>query len=150
MFKKSLLIFSVLVTTVNLFGQSGSSVSFIPADGTILGQTYGVNGPLGFYMGTWSQYEDVYRWGGGGYPWISRVGINCSIYHNAFNVGVGTKFIEGPNGEDIIRPHGLLTFHPVRFFTRKNQGVDLALVLDISDQVNYGVGILVPFWLNRY
>ena len=150
MVKKTLFILSFLIFNINTFAQSGSSVSFIPGDGTILGQTYGVNGPLGFYLGSWSQYEDVYRWGGGGYPWISRIGINAGVYHNAFNFGIGAKFVEGPNSEDLIYPHGLITFHPARFITRKNSGVDLALVLDISNEVHYGVGVLVPFWLNRY
>jgi hypothetical protein len=75
-----------------------------------------------------------------------------AIAKNGVNIGGGVKIKRDINtSEDSFLPHAIVSVHPFRLIRQKNTGVDFEFLLDIStDRTNYGFGILIPFWLNRF
>lgn len=145
--------FGVLfLISLSLRAQYGSSISYVPEEKTIIGQTFGINEIFGAYVGVNQDYIYNYNQTFKPYPFVSRVGLNMAISKNRINIGAGVKIKRDLNtSEDYFLPHAIVSLHPFRLIRQKNTGVDFEFLLDIStDKVNYGFGVLIPFWLNRF
>lgn len=145
--------FGVLfLISLSLRAQYGSSISYVPEEKTIIGQTFGINEIFGAYVGVNQDYIYNYNQTFKPYPFVSRVGLNMAIANNGINIGAGVKIKRDLNtSEDYFLPHAIVNLHPFRLIRQKNTGVDFEFLLDIStDKVNYGFGVLIPFWLNRF
>ena len=64
------------------------------------------------------------------------------------NVGGGGTIIWLPNDEVDIKPNVLLRFHPLKMLTQNNRMTDISLMLNISEQVNFGIGLSFRYRLN--
>jgi len=85
---------------------------------------------------------------GGNYP--NRLGINYGFFRNGLNVGVGGKMVLHDFEPAEFYPDVMVRFHPIKFFTQNPRSIDIAVILNLSNTVEFGAGISVPFLLNRY
>ena len=85
---------------------------------------------------------------GGNYP--NRLGINYGFFRNGLNVGVGGKMVLHDFEPAEFYPDVMVRFHPIKFFTQNPRSIDNAVILNLSNTVEFGAGISVPFILNRY
>jgi hypothetical protein len=149
---KKILVGILFLFSFSLKAQYGSSISYVPEEKTIIGQTFGINDIFGAYVGVNQDYIYNYNQTFKPYPLVSRFGLNMAIAKNGVNIGGGVKIKRDINtSEDSFLPHAIVSVHPFRLIRQKNTGVDFEFLLDIStDRTNYGFGILIPFWLNRF
>lgn len=85
---------------------------------------------------------------GGNYP--NRLGINYGFFRNGLNIGVGGKMVLHDFEPAEFYPDVMVRFHPIKFFTQNPRSIDIAVILNLSNTVEFGAGISVPFLLNRY
>ena len=149
---KKIFVGILFLFTFSLKAQYGSSISYVPQEKTIIGQTFGINDVFGAYVGVNQDYIYNYNQTFKPYPLVSRFGLNLALAKNGVNIGGGVKIKRDINtSEDSFLPHLIVSIHPFRLIRQKNTGVDFEFLLDIStDKVNYGFGVLIPFWLNRF
>jgi hypothetical protein len=152
MIKKKILFIVSFIISLPLFAQYGSSISYVPNEKTVIAQTFGISNDMGAYVGINQSYVYVNNQNYKPYPYINRFGLNYGFISNGINVGFGVKLKRDIDDNiDYFLPHALVSFHPIRFSTQKNSGVDFEFLIDFStDNTNYGFGVLIPFWLNRY
>ena len=85
---------------------------------------------------------------GGNYP--NRLGINYGFFRNGLNVGGGGKMVLHDFEPAEFYPDVMVRFHPIKFFNQNPRSIDIAVILNLSNTVEFGAGISVPFLLNRY
>jgi hypothetical protein len=134
---------------VETFAQS-SSVSYIPAEQTILASTDEMSGPFGFYVGSTLKQEYVTVFDEP-YPFVNRFGVNGAMLKNGVNLGFGMKILKDSiSGDKDFIPHCVVVLHPIKLLTQNSRSVDVCLLVEFSNTANFGFGVSIPFWLNRY
>jgi len=139
-----------LVSFIGLKGQS-STIGVIPATETLVLCTDNINltteySPFGLYTMWEAQYVlsgSDYRYG---FP--STAGVNVALFQNSINVGGGASIKWLPGDEYEIYPNMLLRFHPLKMLTQNNRMIDVSLMLNVSKETNFGIGLSMPFRLN--
>ena len=142
----------LLLLFVGIKGYSQSStVGFIPETESIVLCTDNINltteySPFGLYT-IWEPEQLLsasdYRYG---IP--QTLGVNVALFQNSVNVGGGGTIVWLPNDEVEIKPNVLLRFHPLKMLTQNNRMTDVSLMLNISDEVNFGIGLSFRYRLN--
>lgn len=142
----------LLLLFVGIKGYSQSStVGFIPETQSIVLCTDNINltteySPFGLYT-IWEPEQLLsasdYRYG---IP--QTLGLNVALFQNSVNVGGGGTIVWLPNDEVEIKPNVLLRFHPLKMLTQNNRMTDVSLMLNISDEVNFGIGLSFRYRLN--
>ena len=142
----------LLLLFVGIKGYSQSStVGFIPETQSIVLCTDNINltteySPFGLYT-IWEPEQLLsasdYRYG---IP--QTLGLNVALFQNSVNVGGGGTIVWLPNDEIEIKPNVLLRFHPLKMLTQNNRMTDVSLMLNISDEVNFGIGLSFRYRLN--
>ena len=157
----STLIITFLISINCVFSQS-STVGVLLSSGDLFLATDNINttvinernpyAPWGIY--TTAQMNIINTGGmpmmssGGNYP--NRLGINYGFFRNGLNVGVGGKMVLHDFEPAEFYPDVMVRFHPIKFFTQNPRSIDIAVILNLSNTVEFGAGISVPFLLNRY
>lgn len=139
-----------LVSFIGLKGQS-STVGIIPETQSLVLCTDNINltteySPFGLYTLWEPQYVltgSDYRYG---FP--STAGVNVALFQNSINVGAGASIEWLPGDEYEIYPNMLLRFHPLKMLTQNNRMIDVSLMLNVSKETNFGIGLSIPFRLN--
>ena len=142
----------LLLLFVGIKGYSQSStVGFIPETQSIVLCTDNINltteySPFGLYT-IWEPEQLLsasdYRYG---IP--QTLGLNVALFQNSVNVGGGGTIVWLPNDEVEIKTNVLLRFHPLKMLTQNNRMTDVSLMLNISDEVNFGIGLSFRYRLN--
>jgi hypothetical protein len=44
----------------------------------------------------------------------------------------------------------MIKLHPIKMLTQNPRSIDVSLMLNISNTLDFGAGISIPFLLNRY
>ncbi len=142
----------LLLLFVGIKGYSQSStIGFIPETQSIVLCTDNINltteySPFGLYT-IWEPEQLLsssdYRYG---IP--QTLGVNVALFQNSVNVGGGGTIVWLPNDEVEIKPNVLLRFHPLKMLTQNNRMTDVSLMLNISDEVNFGIGLSFRYRLN--
>jgi len=142
----------ILLLLLGIKGYSQSStVGFIPETQSVVLCTDNINltteySPFGLYT-IWEPEQLLnqsdYRYG---IP--QTLGLNIALFQNSVNVGGGGTIIWLPNDEVDIKPNVLLRFHPLKMLTQNNRMTDISLMLNISEQVNFGIGLSFMYRLN--
>ena len=86
--------------------------------------------------------------GGRNYP--NRLGINYGFLRNGINLGVGGKMILDDIEPAEFYPDIMVRLHPIKLITKNARSLDIALILNISNTIEFGAGLSIPFILNRY
>jgi hypothetical protein len=93
----------------------------------------------------------------GGIPTVSssgvypnRLGINYGFFRNGLNVGIGGKMILNSIEPAKFYPDLMIKLHPIKMLTQNPRSIDVSLMLNISNTLDFGAGISIPFLLNRY
>jgi hypothetical protein len=147
--KRTILILLFLTSHLTGFSQS-SSVSYIPNEGTLLASTDEMYGYGGFYVGSLLQQppQTVFT---EPYPYVNRFGINVALFKNGINLGGGAKvLVDNVTGDKNFIPHVVVVLHPIKLITRDSRALDFSFLVEFSNTTNYGFGVSIPFWLNRY
>jgi hypothetical protein len=148
--KQTITILIFFFSFFKTYGQS-STVGIIPETMSIVLCTDNLNltteySPFGLYS-IWEADKLIsssdYRYG---FP--STLGVNVAFFQNSFNVGGGATIEWLLNDEYEIYPNVMLRFHPLKMLTQKNRTPDVSLMLNISKQTNFGIGLSIPFRLN--
>lgn len=108
--------------------------------------------PWGLY--TTAQLEVMY-WGG--HPQLSntrnypnRLGINYGFFRNGINLGVGGKMVLNDYQDVQFYPDVMIRLHPLKLITQNQRITDISLIVNISNTIEFGAGLSIPFFLNRY
>jgi hypothetical protein len=147
--KRTILILLFLTSYLTGFSQS-SSVSYIPNEGTLLASTDEMYGYGGFYVGSLLQQppQTVFT---EPYPYVNRFGLNVALFKNGINLGGGAKvLVDNVTGDKDFIPHVVVVLHPIKLITRDSRALDFSFLVEFSNTTNYGFGVSIPFWLNRY
>jgi len=84
----------------------------------------------------------------GAYP--NRLGINYGFLRNGINVGVGGKMVLYTSEPADFYPDVMIRLHPIKLITQNSRSIDIALILNVSNTIEFGAGLSIPFLLNRY
>jgi len=148
----TLLFLIFYVSTQNLTLSQSSSVGFLFDETTIYYSTDNINfstefSPWGFYttyrLSLISNDPLIF-----GNTYLNRIGLNYGFLNNAINVGGGIKAYYGSN--PVFYPDVMIKTYPYKFFTEDPRSVDVGIILNISNTLDFGVCLTLPFVLNRY
>ena len=139
-----------LVSFIGLKGQS-STIGIIPETQSLVLCTDNINltteySPFGLY--TIFDADKLINGSDYRYGFPSTIGVNVALFQNGLNVGGGTTIEWLPGDEYELYPNLMLRFHPLKMLTQNNRMVDLSLMLNVSKQTNFGIGLSMPFRLN--
>ena len=139
-----------LVSFIGLKGQS-STIGYIPETNSIVLCTDNINltteySPFGLY--TIFEAEKIITNADYRYGFPSTIGVNVGLFQNGINVGGGASIEWLPNDEYEIYPNLMLRFHPLKMLTQNNRMIDISLMLNVSKETNFGIGLSIPFRLN--
>ena len=157
----STLIFTLFISINSVFSQS-STVGVLLGNGDLYLSTDNINttvinernpyAPWGIY--TTAQLNIINT---GGMPMMSsgreypnRLGVNYGFFRNGLNVGVGGKMILHDFKPAQFYPDVMVKFHPIKFITKNPRSIDIAIIFNVSNTIDFGTGISIPFLLNRY
>lgn len=84
----------------------------------------------------------------GNYP--NRLGINYGFLRNGINLGVGGKMVLDDFEPAQFYPDVMIRLHPIKLITQNARSLDIAIILNISNTIEFGAGLSIPFILNRY
>lgn len=149
---KYILLILLLLTGVEGYSQS-STIGYIPKTGTVVLCTDNLNltteySPFGMYT-MWEMSEVLsqsdYR-----YRIPNTWGFNVGLFQNGLNIGGGGTIIWLPNDDYEIIPNVLVRFHPIKMITQDNRRMDISFMLNISREVNFGIGISFSRLLNAF
>jgi len=157
----STIIITFLISINSLFSQS-STVGVLIGGGDLFLSTDNINttvindrnpySPWGIYTTAHLNISNV-----GGLPMMSsrgqypnRLGINYGFFRNGLNVGVGGKMVLDDFKPAKFYPDVMVKFHPIKLITQNCRSIDIALILNVSNTIDVGAGISIPFLLNRY
>lgn len=142
----------LLLLLVGIKGYSQSStVGFIPATETVVLCTDNINltteySPFGLYtMWEASQVlsQSDYRYG---IP--NTIGVNVALFQNSINFGGGGTVLWLPGDDYDIIPNFLVRFHPLKMLSQNNRMTDISLMMNISQEINFGIGLSFRYRLN--
>lgn len=142
----------LLLLLVGIKGYSQSStVGFIPATETVVLCTDNINltteySPFGLYtMWEVSQVlsQSDYRYG---IP--NTMGVNVALFQNSINFGGGGTVLWLPGDDYDIIPNFLVRFHPLKMLSQNNRMTDISLMMNISQEINFGIGLSFRYRLN--
>lgn len=157
----STIIITFLISINSVFSQS-STVGVLLNSGDLYLSTDNINtsvinqrnpyAPWGLY--TTAQLNIINTGGvptfsnAGNYP--NRLGINYGFLRNGLNIGVGGKMVLHDFDPAEFYPDIMIKLHPIKLMTQNPRAIDVAVILNISNTVEFGAGISIPFLLNRY
>ena len=142
----------LLLLLVGIKGYSQTStVGFIPATETVVLCTDNINltteySPFGLYtMWEVSQVlsQSDYRYG---IP--NTMGVNVALFQNSINFGGGGTILWLPGDDYDIIPNFLVRFHPLKMLSQNNRMTDISLMMNISQEINFGIGLSFRYRLN--
>lgn len=159
--KLSTLLFTLFISINCVFSQS-STVGFIFGCNDVYLSTDNINtmvindrnpySPWGIYTTTNLEFINL-----DGVPTVSstrnypnRLGINYGFFRNGLNVGVGGKMILNDFEPAKFYPDVMVKLHPIKFTTKNCRSIDIAIILNISNTIDFGGGMSIPFLFNRY
>jgi hypothetical protein len=82
------------------------------------------------------------------YP--NRLGINYGFFRNGINLGVGGKMVLYDFKPAKFYPDVMVRLHPIKLITQNARSLDVSFIMNISNTVEFGAGLSIPFLLNRY
>ena len=155
------LIFTLFITVNSVFSQS-STVGLLISSGDLFLSTDNINtsvinsrnpyAPWGIYT---TGQLNIFNTGGvpiiyqnSAYP--NRLGINYGFLRNGINLGVGGKMVLYDNEPADFYPDVMIRLHPIKLITQNSRSIDIALILNVSNTIEFGAGLSIPFLLNRY
>ena len=157
----STLIFTLFISINSVFSQS-STVGVLFGNGDLYLSTDNINttvinernpyAPWGIY--TTAQLNIINTVGmpmmSSGREYPNRLGVNYGFFRNGLNVGVGGKMILHDFKPAQFYPDVMVKFHPIKFITKNPRSIDIAIIFNVSNTIDFGAGISIPFLLNRY
>ena len=142
----------LLLLLVGIKGYSQSStIGFIPETQSIVLCTDNINltteySPFGLYT-IWEVSQVLsqsdYRYG---IP--NTMGVNVALFQNSINVGGGGTILWLPGDDYDIIPNFLVRFHPLKMLSQNNRMTDISLMMNISQEINFGIGLSFRYRLN--
>lgn len=84
----------------------------------------------------------------GAYP--NRLGINYGFLRNGLNLGVGGKMVLYNTEPADFYPDFMIRLHPIKLLSQNPRAIDIAIIFNVSNTVEFGAGLSIPFLLNRY
>lgn len=84
----------------------------------------------------------------GAYP--NRLGINYGFLRNGINLGVGGKMVLYNTEPADFYPDLMIRLHPIKLLSQNPRAIDIAIIFNVSNTVEFGAGLSIPFLLNRY
>lgn len=159
--KKLLVVILICIASVNNLYSQSSTIGVLLSNDLFLAtdniNTSVINddnpySPWGFYTTVRMQFINT-----GGIPLISsnrnypnRLGINYGLLRNGINIGVGGKMIINDFEPAKFYPDITIRLHPIKLASQNARSLDVSLILNISNTIEYGAGLSIPFFLNRY
>ena len=151
----SILIFILSLSITNGYSQS-STIGMLINFGDLYLSTDNINtsvinsknpySPLGIYT---TAHLNITN--NGGIRWTHKIfNPNYGFFRNGLNVGVGGKMIINDIEPAKFYPDLMIKLHPIKMLTQNPRSIDISLILNISNTFDFGVGISIPFLLNRY
>lgn len=157
----STLIITLFITVNTVFAQS-STVGVLFGSGDLFLSTDNINtsvinsrnpyAPWGIY--TTGQLNIINT---GGVPIISetgaypnRLGINYGFLRNGINLGIGGKMVLYNTEPADFYPDIMIRLHPIKLLSQNPRAIDIAIIFNVSNTVEFGAGLSIPFILNRY
>jgi len=158
--RPSTLILTFLITINSVFGQS--STIGVLFNGDLFLSTDNINttvindsnpySPWGLYTTARLNFINM-----SGIPAVSnvgnypnRLGINYGFLRNGINLGIGCKMVLTDFESAQFYPDVMIRLHPIKLITQNARSLDIALILNISNNIGFGAGLSIPFFLNRY
>ena len=80
--------------------------------------------------------------------YLNRLGISYMSKSEVISLGCGAKMTY--DTEPKFYPDFMFKFHPSRILTEKTRNVDVGLLFNVSNTLDFGVCLSLPFVLNRY
>jgi hypothetical protein len=147
---KQTIVTLLLLLSIKVYSQS-STIGFIPATETVVLCTDNINltteySPFGLYtMWEASQIlnQSDYRYG---IP--NTLGVNVALFQNSVNLGGGGTILWGTGSDYEVIPNFLVRFHPLKMLTQNNRMTDVSLMMNISQEINFGIGLSFKYRLN--
>ena len=146
--KKFLIVFLFMVNIQQVCGQS-TMVGYLITEQSVIVASDNINStknysPFGVYGSVIvnSPYYFPYYSVSSVYP--NRLGVNYAILQNGLNLGLGGKIIVVPNYNYEYFFDVTIRVHPIKMITQNNNSFDISLILNISNIVDYGVGLSFP------
>ena len=76
------------------------------------------------------------------------MGVNVALFQNSVNVGGGGTILWLPGDDYDIIPNFLVRFHPLKMLSQNNRMTDISLMMNISQEINFGIGLSFRYRLN--
>ena len=157
----STLIITLFISINSVFSQS-STVGVLFSSGDLFLSTDNINtsvinsrnpyAPWGIYA---TGQLNIINTGGvpiinqtGAYP--NRLGINYGFLRNGLNLGVGGKMVLYNTEPADFYPDFMIRLHPIKLLSQNPRAIDIAIIFNVSNTVEFGAGLSIPFLLNRY
>jgi len=157
----STLIITLFISINSVFSQS-STVGVLFSSGDLFLSTDNINtsvinsrnpyAPWGIYT---TGQLNIINTGGvpiinqtGAYP--NRLGINYGFLRNGLNLGVGGKMVLYNTEPADFYPDLMIRLHPIKLLSQNPRAIDIAIIFNVSNTVEFGAGLSIPFLLNRY
>jgi len=157
----STLIITLFISINSVFSQS-STVGVLFGSGDLFLSTDNINtsvinsrnpyAPWGIYT---TGQLNIINTGGvpiinqtGAYP--NRLGINYGFLRNGINLGVGGKMVLYNTEPADFYPDLMIRLHPIKLLSQNPRAIDIAIIFNVSNTVEFGAGLSIPFLLNRY
>jgi len=157
----STLIITLFISINSVFSQS-STVGVLFSSGDLFLSTDNINtsvinsrnpyAPWGIYT---TGQLNIINTGGvpiinqtGAYP--NRLGINYGFLRNGINLGVGGKMVLYNTEPADFYPDLMIRLHPIKLLSQNPRAIDIAIIFNVSNTVEFGAGLSIPFLLNRY
>jgi hypothetical protein len=97
-----------------------------------------VNSPYGIpYYGRFNMYPN-------------RIGLNYALLKNGFNIGLGGKVVIESNYSNNYYVDFMFRLNTIKLITRNNRSFDISFILNVSNNVEYGLGLSLPLSNNRF
>lgn len=139
---KNIITFILLILTLSVKGQQ-TDVMYSPKDNSIIG-TYNFR-QVGMYVGayyiTTNPQPFMYTTP---LTIMNRIGMTYVNKENTYSIMVGGFFNKKTIETDVI-PDFWLKIFPLRTITKNSKLLDITLGVNYSNNINYAVGISVPF-----
>ena len=148
--KQTITIIIFLLSFIKTYGQS-STVGIIPNTMNVVLCTDNINltteySRFGLY--TMWDLEQVISQVDYRYNFPNTLGVNFAILQNGLNIGGGAS-IEWVSTTDYeIYPNVLIRLNHLKMVTQDNRHIDISLMLNVSKEINFGIGLSIPYRLN--
>jgi hypothetical protein len=78
----------------------------------------------------------------------NTLGVNVALFQNSVNLGGGGTILWGTGSDYEVIPNFLVRFHPLKMLTQNNRMTDVSLMMNISQEINFGIGLSFKYRLN--